>query len=424
MVSLSTVLWKVHSKDHAVAAFASGRTRRTTITQPRTPLSGTQLGVTSEVNFSELFWNAPPTPRLSIVSPREGAIGKYQLLVRWVRPLLHFVVLAWLQNVVPCDPRVRRSSYCEATGGQVTVTPVDRTPRVSVVVPTFNEAKNLPYVFNLMPNVHEVIVVDGRSTDATIEVARRLRPDARIVQQSRCGKGNALACGFAASSGEIIVMLDADGSADPREIPRFVRALVEGADFAKGTRFGTGGGSGDITRLRRYGNKALNGLVNVVFGTTYSDLCYGFNAFWRHCLPVFRLDVGEPTGGMAWGDGFEIETLINVRAAQARLRVVEVPSYEAVRIHGDSNLNAVTDGLRVLRTIAMERWQRSQAVAHNSMIDLAGVSNQATGEPSFSTRSNDVQFLSGGSRTQHLAPAFGHLPDSDDEPVSSRVTSK
>ncbi len=222
-----------------------------------------------------------------------------------------------------------------------------------MVVPTFNEARNLPFVFNLLPAVFEVIVVDGRSTDGTVEVARRLRPDVRIISQTRCGKGNALACGFAAARGDIIVMLDADGSADPREIPRFVRALVEGADFAKGTRFSTGGGSGDITRVRRYGNKALNGIVNLLYGTTYSDLCYGYNAFWRHCLPDFNLAPRpEPGSEMAWGDGFEVETLINVRAAQARLRVVEVPSYEAVRIHGDSNLNAINDGLRVLRTIA------------------------------------------------------------------------
>ena len=253
---------------------------------------------------------------------------------------------------------------------------VDQFPRVSVVVPTFNEARNLPFVFNLIPNVYEVIVVDGRSTDGTVEVARRLRPDVRIISQTRGGKGNALACGFAAARGEIVVMLDADGSADPREIPRFVRALIEGADFAKGTRFVAGGGSGDITRVRRYGNKALNGLVNLIYGTTYSDLCYGYNAFWRHCLPTFHLQVGEFGTGMAWGDGFEVETLINVRAAQARLRVVEVPSYEAVRIHGDSNLNAINDGLRVLRAIAAERRNRHHTTIRNTMIDLTLVPEQ------------------------------------------------
>jgi len=247
-------------------------------------------------------------------------------------------------------------------------------PKVSVVVPTYNEALNLPHVLPLIgDDIYEVIIVDGHSTDGTVAVAQRLRPGVRVIHQTRRGKGNALACGFAAARGDIIVMLDADGSADPREIPRFVRALVEGADFAKGTRFGVGGGSGDITRIRRIGNKALNGLVNVAYGTSYSDLCYGYNAFWAHCLPVFDLQPGAAGGEMTWGDGFEVETLINVRAAQAKLRVVEVPSYEAVRIYGESNLNAVRDGLRVLRTIAVERRAPRQAATHNSMVTLSQV---------------------------------------------------
>jgi glycosyltransferase involved in cell wall biosynthesis len=133
-----------------------------------------------------------------------------------------------------------------------------RAPRVSVVVPTFNEAANLPHVFALIPeDVFEVIVVDGRSTDGTIEVAQALRPDVRIVRQNRRGKGNAMACGFAEVHGDVVVMLDADGSADPREIPQFVEVLVRGADFAKGTRFAKGGGSSDITATRRWGNRML-----------------------------------------------------------------------------------------------------------------------------------------------------------------------
>ena len=231
-------------------------------------------------------------------------------------------------------------------------------PRVSVVIPTYNEALNLPIVFGRLPEVFEIIVVDGRSLDDTVSVARKLKPEATIMTQSRQGKGNALACGFAKARGDVIVMLDADGSADPREIPRFVRALVEGADFAKGTRFSVGGGSGDITRLRRIGNRALSGLVNATHGTRYSDLCYGFNAFRRSCLPAMGLESALTCEQMHWGDGFEVETLINMRIARAGLRVVEVPSYEAERIHGVSNLNALTDGLRVLRTIAAERRRR------------------------------------------------------------------
>jgi glycosyltransferase involved in cell wall biosynthesis len=241
---------------------------------------------------------------------------------------------------------------------------------VSVVIPTLNEARNLPHVFGLLPeDVFEVVLVDGNSTDDTVDVARRLRPDVRIVSQTRRGKGNALACGFAVCRGDIIVMIDADGSTDPREIPAFVAALRAGADFAKGSRFVRGGGSTDITRIRRAGNHALNVFANTLNGTGYTDLCYGYNAFWRRCLPTLALEPGVRTRGnstrgnstraeMRWGDGFEIETIINVRVARAGLKVAEVPSFERDRLHGESNLNAVKDGLRVLRTIARERFRR------------------------------------------------------------------
>jgi glycosyltransferase involved in cell wall biosynthesis len=237
------------------------------------------------------------------------------------------------------------------------------SPSVSVVVPALNEERNLPHVFARLPrDVAQVILVDGGSTDRTVAVARELWPAIEIVQQTRTGKGNALACGFAACTGDIIVMIDADGSTDPAEIPDFVKTLVDGADFAKGSRFREGGGSDDITPLRRLGNAGLNGVANVLFGTSFTDLCYGYNAFWRRLLPSLDLpDTGTPApadGRKLWGDGFEIETLINVRAAGQRLRIEEVPSHEAPRLYGESNLRTFRDGARVLRTMLAEFSRR------------------------------------------------------------------
>jgi glycosyltransferase involved in cell wall biosynthesis len=227
-------------------------------------------------------------------------------------------------------------------------------PTVSVVIPALNEARNLPHVAARIPaDVAEVVVVDGGSRDDTVAVAQALWPDGVHRRQTRRGKGNALVCGFAAASGDIIVTIDADGSTDPAEIPRFVAALLAGADLAKGSRFATGGASTDITRFRRAGNWGLNTLVNVLYTTAYTDLCYGYNAFWRRCLPALALPAVDAAGPQ-WGDGFEIETLINVRAAAQRLTVTEVHSIEATRLYGESNLNAVRDGLRVLRTIVDE----------------------------------------------------------------------
>lgn len=236
-------------------------------------------------------------------------------------------------------------------------------PRVSVVIAAMNEAENLPYVFSRLPEgLHEVILVDGNSVDDTVAVARGLRPDVRILMQSGRGKGNAMADGFAACTGEIIVALDADGSTDPAEIPRFVAALCSGADFVKGSRFAQGGLSTDITRTRSMGNQALRAVVNALFGTHYTDLCYGYNAFWTRCLPYMRVDC----------DGFEVETLINVRIAKAGLIVHEVPSYENVRLHGESNLRTIRDGTRVLRTIVSE-WASQRALLPHIAYRLLGL---------------------------------------------------
>jgi glycosyltransferase involved in cell wall biosynthesis len=239
-----------------------------------------------------------------------------------------------------------------------------RPPNVSVVIPTLNEALNLPHVFAALPEgLHEVVLVDGGSTDDTVEVARRLRPDVVVVQQSRTGKGNALASGFEACTGDAIVMIDADGSTDPAEIHKFVETLISGAEFAKGSRFGVGGHSDDITPLRRVGNEGLNMVVNTLFGTKFTDLCYGYNAFWRRVVPVMDLPATDlprsPDGRKLWGDGFEIETLINIRVAASGMRVKEVSSIEHLRIHGMSNLNTFKDGTRVLRTIVSEFRRRS-----------------------------------------------------------------
>jgi glycosyltransferase involved in cell wall biosynthesis len=191
------------------------------------------------------------------------------------------------------------------------------------------------------------VLVDGGSSDRTVEAACDLYSKTRVVRQSGRGKGAALEQGFAAVEGDIVVMLDADGSTDPAEIPHFVEPLLNGADYAKGSRFLDGGGSEDISRLRAAGNKGLTRLVNALFRTRYTDLCYGYNALWAEHTYVAR---NVP--------GFEIETAMNVRAAKLGLDVVEVPSVERRRLHGLSNLNTFRDGWRVLKTIFRERFSR------------------------------------------------------------------
>ena len=222
---------------------------------------------------------------------------------------------------------------------------------VSVVIPALNEAANLPHVFASLPQwVDEIVLVDGRSVDDTVTVARRLRPDIKVVMQNGTGKGDALVTGFSSCTGDIIVMIDADGSTDGAEIGHFVNALIEGADLAKGSRFTGDGGSDDITRVRRWGNCLLSRLVNWIFGTSYTDLCYGYNAFWARHLKVLDLDC----------TGFEVETLMNIRAAKAGLHVREIPSYERSRVHGTSNLSVTGTGWRILKShpAGMAQWSQ------------------------------------------------------------------
>ena len=220
------------------------------------------------------------------------------------------------------------------------------TCSISVVIPTLNEAENLYDVLPSLPPEHEVIIVDGGSSDATVEAALMLRPDAIVLHHPVRGKGSALLCGFLAATGDIIVTFDADGSARAAEIPRFVAALMSGADFAKGSRYLEGGGSADVTPLRNLGNRLLATVVNRLYGTAFTDLCYGYNAFWRRCLPFMP----------AQSAGFEIETLIHIYVARAALTVVEVPSYEEPRRFGESKLHSFRDGSKILWVIVRERF--------------------------------------------------------------------
>lgn len=214
---------------------------------------------------------------------------------------------------------------------------------VSVIIPAMNEEKNLPYVLSRIPAwVGEIILVDGDSKDGTVAIARLLKPDIVVLKQNRRGKGAALRDGFNAAHGDIIVMLDADGSTDPAEIPAFVGALLAGADFVKGSRFLQGGGTDDMEWYRALGNWGFVKLVTLRFGGKFTDLCYGYAAFWRDVLPRVNLD---------WADGFEIETALNVQALRSKLNIVEVASHEHRRMHGISNLKTIPDGWRVLKAI-------------------------------------------------------------------------
>lgn len=217
---------------------------------------------------------------------------------------------------------------------------------MSVVIPTLNEALNIEPVLRQLSRFDDIVLVDGMSTDGTVELARAIRPDVRVLQRPPRGKGDALRAGFAAATGDVIVIMDADGSMDPGEVEVFMAMMAVGFDLVKGSRMACGGGSHDLTTIRLLGNAALCKLANTLFHTHWTDLCYGYLAFRRSCLPQMALTA----------DGFEIESQILGHAAVAGLRIAEVPSVELPRLAGESHLNARRDGTRILKAMLAARF--------------------------------------------------------------------
>lgn len=221
---------------------------------------------------------------------------------------------------------------------------------VSVVIPTINEYENIKEVFSSIPEfIDEIIVIDGCSTDGTVEEIKKYRSDAKIFIEKPSGKGAALKRGFEEASGDLIVMMDADGSHDPEELVALIHPVLNGYDAAKASRLLPGGGSDDFTPFRRFGNKMFVTMVNTLYGSKYTDLCYGYRAFKKDALKKMQFR----------SDGFEVETEQSILMTKAGLKVKEIPSFEAKRKYGNSRLNSIRDGWRILTVIICEYIKRN-----------------------------------------------------------------
>lgn len=216
-------------------------------------------------------------------------------------------------------------------------------PYLSIVIPTLDEAGNIEM---LLPRVkkelsgknYEIIVVDGGSKDDTVKIAKK--HNARIVMDY-IGKGSALIKGFKAAKGDIIISMDADLSHEPKELRLLISGIESGYDICVGSRFLSGGGSADMPKFRVYGNRVFVTLVNVIYGSRYTDMCYGYRSFTKEV--VKKLNLKET--------GFGIETEINIKAQKAGLKILEVPSFEKKRAMGTGKLNSFRDGYIILKTI-------------------------------------------------------------------------
>ena len=225
---------------------------------------------------------------------------------------------------------------------------VGQEPLVSVVMPCLNEEKAIGACIQTIQRTFagagidgEIVVCDNGSTDASVSIAERM--GARVVHQPLRGYGNAYLKGFASARGRYLVMGDADDTYDFTMIPEFVGALDGGGyQFVTGSRY-LGGGDAHITALHRYfGNPALTRILNVLFGTRYTDVYCGYRAFSRETYETIR--------PVSPGMEFNLELAIN--ACLAGLRVKEIPIVLAPR-KGESKLRTFRDGWRSLRMMLL-----------------------------------------------------------------------
>lgn len=217
--------------------------------------------------------------------------------------------------------------------------------KISVVIPTLDEEKNLPYLLDTMPKyVSEVIVVDGYSKDKTVRIAKKY--NAKILYDKE-GKGSALIKGLNAAKGDIVIMMDADCSHKTEEFEILIGGIKAGYDVCMGSRFLQGGGTSDMPLLRKFGNKFFVLLVNLFWKMNYSDLCYGYRSFNKNAITKLNLE----------SKGFAIETEISIKAAKNKLKVLEIPSFEKSRKTGVGKLRTFKHGKEIIKRIITELFE-------------------------------------------------------------------
>ena len=224
-----------------------------------------------------------------------------------------------------------------------------RDPLISVVVPAFNEEKNIGFVLKgvhrILENMgflYEIIVVNDGSRDRTTEVAKEHNVFL-ISNDENVGKGGALMAGFLRAKGRCVVTMDADGSHQPQDIPHLIHPILDSDDVevAIGSRFMDGIGKNSTTRLHLIGNKIINALILFLTGRYVCDSQSGFRAFKRDALGKLALSSSR----------YEIESEITIKMLKNGFRIREVPIKCRERRSGETRINSFRDGFRILKTI-------------------------------------------------------------------------
>ena len=222
------------------------------------------------------------------------------------------------------------------------------SPFISVVIPAFNEESNIDRVLQEVHEVlsragfpYEVVVVDDGSTDRTCEVARRY--DIDLVSNSKnLGKGGALKAGLSQARGQVVVVMDADGSHRAEDIPELIDPVLNGeAHVTVGSRFKTSEGKNSTSRLHLIGNRIINTLILLLTRRYISDSQSGFRAFKRDTLIKMPISCSE----------YEVETEMTIRMLKSGCKIKEVPIRCKQREKGFSKIDSFRDGFKILKAV-------------------------------------------------------------------------
>lgn len=213
--------------------------------------------------------------------------------------------------------------------------------KASVVIPCLNEVGSIGAVLNDIPkeSVFEVLVADGGSTDGTQVLVTKL--GYQIVTQKIKGFGAAIQAGIEKAGGDVIIILNADGSQNPKDISKLLDKINEGYDLVLASRYLPGGGSEDDTLLHLIGNKLFTFLGNILYRVNVSDILYFFLAA--------RKEVFDKTKPSCPHAGYCVE--VPIKAKRAGFKIGEIPSFEKRRTAGKAKVHAFRTGFKIFMTI-------------------------------------------------------------------------
>ncbi len=216
--------------------------------------------------------------------------------------------------------------------------------KTTLFVPTLNEIDGMKAI---MPHVKkqwvdEILVLDGGSTDGTVEYAKQ--QGYRVVMQKSKGITNAYREALKIAEGDFIVAFSPDGNSLPEVIPQLVRKIKEGYDMVIASRYKGNAKSDDDDPVTAFGNWMFTTLINICFGGKYTDSLVMLRAFKKDIVKELHIDV--PRAGL--------EPILSIRCAKQKLKVAEIPASEPKRIGGKRKMNPLLNGLDIFRLIFAE----------------------------------------------------------------------